>query len=373
MRIFVYEFVTGGGGLAHQRSSELAALAAEGRAMVRALAADFAALPGVEVVTLRDARLAPLFSAERIQELPVFSADEEERAFGRLAARSTWTVLIAPETGGILRQRAEKVLAAGGRLLSPDAAFIALTTDKHQTALRLAARGVPVPPGQLLTADRLLAGHGPALGGDEAQWPWPMVVKPVDGCGSQGVQLLRDAAAWRAVRPQLAVRGGSWRVERWIEGLAASVSVLCGPGGRCALPACAQQLSDDGRFAYQGGRTPLPAGLDARARRLALRALAALPPTCGYVGVDLVLGADPAGEEDRVIEINPRLTTSYLGLRRALPDNLAGAMLRLALGQPWAWSEAPLDVQFTADGQVRTAADAPCIDGVASAGRPSDP
>jgi predicted ATP-grasp superfamily ATP-dependent carboligase len=74
--------------------------------------------------------------------------------------------------------------------------------------------------------------------------------------------------------------------------------------------------------------------------------------------VDLVLGADPAGRDDHVIEVNPRLTTSYLGLRRALEANLAGAMLRLATGQPWAWSGRPSAVQFTAHGHVRLAADA---------------
>ena len=38
-----------------------------------------------------------------------------------------------------------------------------------------------------------------------------------------------------------------------------------------------------------------------------------------------MLGDDPAGADDVVIEINPRLTTSYLGLRRLARDNLADA------------------------------------------------
>jgi predicted ATP-grasp superfamily ATP-dependent carboligase len=397
MKIFVYEFLTGGG-LPHELAGDLAALLPEGQAMVCALAADFAALPGVEVTLLRDRRLPPLQAAEGVREVCVASGEEERQAFRELAAGSAWTVLIAPETGGILHERAEWVLAAGGRLLSPDPAFIALTTNKHETACRLAEQGVPVPPGQLVTAAALPAsdelglpwrcdgpfpwglehrGHcgpesapehrhrfptsdevAPGRRCEEAQGPWPVVVKPVDGCGSQEVRLVRDAVAWKALGPRLAARGGRWRVERWIKGLAASVAVVCGPGGQCALPACAQHLADDGSFAYRGGHTPLPAACDARARRLALRAVAALPATCGYVGVDVVLGADPAGRDDHVIEVNPRLTTSYLGLRRALEANLAEAMLRLATGQPWAWSGRPSAVQFTAHGHVRLAADA---------------
>lgn len=45
-------------------------------------------------------------------------------------------------------------------------------------------------------------------------------------------------------------------------------------------------------------------------------------------GVDMVLG----DEGDFAIEINPRLTTSYVGLRSATDVNLAEAMVRIAEG-----------------------------------------
>jgi predicted ATP-grasp superfamily ATP-dependent carboligase len=43
----------------------------------------------------------------------------------------------------------------------------------------------------------------------------------------------------------------------------------------------------------------------------------------GYLGVDLVM----AGDEVVVVDLNPRLTTSYIGLRRVINLNPAGAML----------------------------------------------
>ena len=49
-------------------------------------------------------------------------------------------------------------------------------------------------------------------------------------------------------------------------------------------------------------------------------------------GVDMILGTDSFGSGDFVVEINPRLTTSYLGLRAACRDNLASAMLSAANG-----------------------------------------
>ena len=62
-----------------------------------------------------------------------------------------------------------------------------------------------------------------------------------------------------------------------------------------------------------------------RAATLAKEVLEYLPPCRGYVGLDLVLGDDPA--EDCLIEINPRLTMSYPVLGPLTGQNLASLML----------------------------------------------
>jgi len=118
------------------------------------------------------------------------------------------------------------------------------------------------------------------------------------------------------------------------------------------LAPCKQRISEDGRLRYLGGELPLAAGLAERSVALAERALAALPETSGYVGVDLVLGRDPNGGEDFVIEVNPRLTTSYVGLRAATETNLAEAVWRIAQGEavPIDFSTRPLE--FDCDGNV---------------------
>jgi predicted ATP-grasp superfamily ATP-dependent carboligase len=95
-----------------------------------------------------------------------------------------------------------------------------------------------------------------------------------------------------------------------------------------------QHLGTDGRFGYRGGELPIPPDLAARATALARAATACVPGLCGYAGVDLVLGAADDGSDDCAIEINPRLTTSYVGLRALADFNIAGAMLKVALGEP---------------------------------------
>ncbi|MGC4003625.1 MAG: ATP-grasp domain-containing protein [Pirellulales bacterium] len=102
---------------------------------------------------------------------------------------------------------------------------------------------------------------------------------------------------------------------------------------------------------------PLPADFARRAQTLAGRALDALPAACGYVGLDLILGETVGGSDDYVIEINPRPTVSYVGLRKACRNSLARAMLNIAEGGvPEAVADIhdPSDrVEFTTHGGVR--------------------
>jgi predicted ATP-grasp superfamily ATP-dependent carboligase len=46
----------------------------------------------------------------------------------------------------------------------------------------------------------------------------------------------------------------------------------------------------------------------------------------------MILGPRDDGRADRVLEVNPRLTTSFVGLAAAAPRSLVRAMLDLAAG-----------------------------------------
>jgi hypothetical protein len=52
----------------------------------------------------------------------------------------------------------------------------------------------------------------------------------------------------------------------------------------------------------------------------------------GWVGVDLILGSRPDGRDDRVLEVNPRVTTSFVGHARLFATSLAAAMIAVASG-----------------------------------------
>lgn len=314
MHIFLYEWATGGG-LVEEPSGLPASLIREGAAMVGAMAADLVRA-GCRVSALRDARVLqlPLHGCDVVDALSTHSHNEE---FERLATEADATILIAPEFDQILIKAARRVVTSGGRLASPSLEFIQVGSNKQRTCNTLAAAGVPTAPGIKLEPEDSLP----------VDFTYPAVLKPIDGAGSQDTYIVSG--------PHDAPPAYAWprRLERFMSGMPASVAVLCGPAGRVSLSPCKQRISDDGRLRYLGGEMPLSSGLAERACELAKRAIAAMPPTVGYVGVDIVLGPSPRGDEDAVIEINPRLTTSYVGLRAAAKSNLADAMLRMAQGE----------------------------------------
>jgi len=334
MHFFLYEWCSGGG-LVNEPGTLPASLVREGITMAGALAADLIRIPGSRVTALRDPRVVQL-ALHGCEILDVQSAAEHLDQFERLAAQADATLLIAPEFDGILLKAARRVVSCGGRLRSPSPEFIRLTADKHKTCVRLAAAGIQVPQGIVLEPEQKLP----------ADFSYPAVLKPVDGAGSQDTLLVAG--------PHDEPAPYAWprRLERYMPGMAASVAFLCGPAGRVPLLPCKQRISEDARLRYRGGELPLPASLGERAVGLADRALAALPAAQGYVGVDLVLGRDPDGAEDFVIEVNPRLTTSYVGLRAMAKTNLAEAMIRVAEGDTTPVEFLPRSLEFDVDGNV---------------------
>jgi predicted ATP-grasp superfamily ATP-dependent carboligase len=315
MRILVYEYACA---LAEEGNIP-DNIRREGRAMRRALIEDLCRA-GFEVRTLDG----------------VGPANEYHR-FCELLCQVDAAWIIAPESEEILVSRCQWVEQAEVRLLGTPAAILSWLTDKWQQYLCLRERGIPVPT--------TWTEPPPVSVG-------PCVWKPRRGAGSQQVR------RWDPVRqyltPSIAER---FLWQQYVRGLPASVACLCGPCQKIVLRGATQRLSGDGEFRYQGGTVPLPAPLERRAQRLASMTLQALPDLLGYVGIDLVLGSAEDGSEDYVIEINPRLTTSYLGQRALCRHNLAQLAVLLCLGEtvsPPDWHDGW--VEFDTQGRVRRSA-----------------
>lgn len=314
--LLIYEYLTASR-VGEDPASPDHSLYREGRAMRDALQEDFARLPGFQVTV-----------AEQRTDLE--SAGCHDRV-----------IVIAPETEGILLQDLETARSAGGKVMGCSREAVLLTADKLALARHWQEHGIPTPvtyPWQ----------EKPPIG-------FPRVVKPRDGAGSMATYRVDRAEEWPRILAEYARSGIEGIVQEWIDGQPASVACVIGPGGTVALPPAFQTITAENTLAYQGGQVPIPADLARRAERLARAALGVVPGLWGYVGVDLILGSDPSGTRDYALEINPRFTTSYVGLRRLCVGNLAEHLWAIETGTScpdFRWK--PGVVRFPAAGQTNT-------------------
>ena len=281
--------------------------------MLRTVLQDFQQA-GIQTVTLAHASLD---WHEQGEVLRIKNSSDEEKLFKTLAAGTDATLVIAPETSNILHDRVKWILEASGVSLGASPEAIRLTGDKLRCGEWWRKNGVPTPTVQ----------------STQESPRFPCVVKPRVGAGSQATKLVQNGVELVEHLEQTREFAGAMQfiTQDFVTGQAASVAFLIGPGGATPLVPTAQLLSEDNRFQYLGGSLPLPPALATRALLLGRQAVECISGLRGYIGVDLVLGNADDGSADFAIEINPRLTTSYLGLRRLARDDLAMAMLRVCL------------------------------------------
>ena len=87
--------------------------------------------------------------------------------------------------------------------------------------------------------------------------------------------------------------------------------------------------SPDEESRYYGGAVPFDHSLKEEALRAAERIVESIKGLRGYVGVDMIL----TREEPIVMEVNPRLTTSYIGLKKVVNFNPAQAIVDAVFGR----------------------------------------
>lgn len=332
VRLFVSEYVCGGGWPQPELPESLAR---EGRAMWQAVINAFCRLPGITIETTCDHRLG--LTPWEPTQMPslkgavgqvhvhiVEGADHEQRLFREILARVDAALIIAPETDSILKQRCRIVgefPSVTSLNATPEA--IHLCGDKRLLHLHLSRVGIPMPR-QWTVADASSADTENLLFTDAGSFRH--VVKLRDGAGSQDMQLLTTGQLreWLSVAERDPCRASRWVIEEFIPGRSISVAGLFDDAGRLRhlLPMAEQHLSDDGRFCYLGGRLPASDVDFGSVPAVVTKAAAAITGLRGYVGFDLVIPHDKKFGP-YLIEINPRLTTSFVGCSALCIDALA--------------------------------------------------
>ena len=319
----VCEFITGGG---LSDATLPASLVKEGVAMRDALLNDLDELKQYQVITMHDARLSP--SAYAKNSLAVKSGDFE-KVFKNALKQADLVWLIAPEAEGKLLALTELCLAAedkenGSILLGCGYDSTLIGTSKSLSFEAMQAAGIntlPVYAGE----DLMLAEYFDVLLQlNIKKW----VVKPEDGVGCEGIQSfdsLEDLRSWLVQEDRYL----HYFAQPFQAGIVASFSMICRESAGWLLSCNQQHIQYDGnQFKLIGITINGMQTYWQRFETLARKIARMLPDALGYVGVDVIID-----ENDKifVIDINPRLTSSYAGLREATGRNPAQIILACIL------------------------------------------
>lgn len=292
MKILVFEFVCAGG-IADQALS--ASLAVEGRLMLEAVIADLYDAYHSHLTIIADPRWLNRHNYPNCHYIWNDHLDFWQQ-LDRAIQDSDAVLPIAPEEGLILHRIAIKVKQAGKALWLSDPDTVRLCSFKQQTTDCLHAWGMPVVPSQSYT---------PELWPDSGIW----ILKPDARQACEGIFIVD------ANQVQQAPILDDYLLQPFIKGDTLSLSLVFFDGKGHVLSVNKQLMAwTESGCRLQGCVVNIDHQLDAKIATIIAGLAKALPGLWGYIGIDVVLTEE---HELLILEINPRLTTSYTALYEA--------------------------------------------------------
>ncbi len=308
MNILIFEYITGGGMVGQ---SLPAALVKEGEVMLKAIACDFSDISDVQVSILRDYRL--LSSDRDMVEYVVTEERNYRDIIESIEEEIDALIIIAPECNGVLENLCNEYSDRNFILLNSATESVELTSDKLKTHAYLSENNIAqIPTFEIHDIDCI-----------ESE---KIIVKPVDGVGCENIYLATKKTNFDKLLSS--AEEYNYIVQPYIQGKNASLSLLCWDGECRILSANAQTINvNDECLSLQG------CVVNALERdeflQFSMNLIKAIPGLKGYVGIDIIITED----EILLVEINPRLTTSYAGLKSACGLNVAELILKTFVNQ----------------------------------------
>jgi hypothetical protein len=277
MKIMVAEYAVGAG---------VPEFILEGRAMLGTLLRSFVAC-GHEV-------LYPT-SGMVLEAGTAVTAGEFEDALEKISKECDAGLVIAPDE--ILGDLTQLVEENTFNLGCPSHA-VRLCADKLECTRVLEKENIPVPETK---------GSG--------EYNGDYVIKPRFGCASEGIH-----------KSSAGILKEGFIATKFIKGEHLSASIITGRT-QLALTVNRQLIEINDEISYEGGIVPYYC--DRNDEIIAVAKKTAKVLGCrGYAGVDIVLGGMPY-----VVDVNPRPTTSIIGISRVMEEEMADLMLRAGFGE----------------------------------------
>jgi predicted ATP-grasp superfamily ATP-dependent carboligase len=258
----------------------------EGRAMLGTLVRSFVA--GGHDVLYPSAGM--IINSGTAVETGVF-----EETLVRLSKKCDAGLVIAPDE---LLGDLTKIIEDNTINLGCPSDSVRLCADKLESTRKLSRENIPVP---------LTIGEG--------KYDGDFVIKPRFGCASEGIQ-----------RSKKGILKDGFIATEFIEGEHLSVSVITGKT-QLLLTVNRQLIKIDDKISYEGGMVPYLCERENEIAEIAKKTTKILGCR-GYAGVDIVLADKPY-----VIDVNPRPTTSLIGIVRVMKAQISDLILKSAFGE----------------------------------------
>ncbi|MEM3522891.1 MAG: ATP-grasp domain-containing protein, partial [Candidatus Bathyarchaeia archaeon] len=192
---------------------------------------------------------------------------------------------------------------------------IKLVSDKARMLLELSQKGFKVPETLNPFEISLIKEMG-----------FPLIIKPCFSAGCEGLKIVKNMNEFHKAFKKLHKAYNQLIVQKLVKGIPASVSLIT-DGFNVKHLSLNKQFIELNKPEYLGGYTPLNHKLKQKAFNIAERIVKNFKGLKGYIGIDVILSKN----EVYIVEINPRLTVSYVGLSKVSRINLAKPIVESCL------------------------------------------
>jgi len=328
-KIFICEFASSGG---FNQKNIPSSLFCEGFGMLRSIIEDFRAID-FTIHTLLDYRISYLSKYLQADNIKYVSEkDSFVKEFETAVKESEYCFIIAPEFSNILYNLTKIVKINRKALLSVDLKGIELGTSKFKNYKFFTKNELTTPQTHLIPFKaQLLDSEFVVQKFNELKTP--IVIKPDDGVGAESIYYIENESHIESFFKENShdlELGRPYVLQNFVEGKDLSVSLI-GLSTKSKnqqkppviLSVNAQEInikSSNGASEYFGGYTPAENCKKIHTQLETIFKRVDFSIFCGYFGIDFVRTIN---HSIFFIEINPRLTTSYVGLRNIIDINPA--------------------------------------------------
>lgn len=324
--IFVFEYVSGGGFNTEEISSSLLC---EGYAMLRSILEDFKKLK-FQTITQLDERIFNLSDYLNQDDLSLVTANDDFLdVYKTCLEKANCCFIIAPEFSNNLYKLTEIALNNQKDLYSIGLEGIKLGASKIKTYDFFKDNDLVTPlTYQIPLVDGKIDFDFIYEKFEEFQFPF--IIKPEDGVGAESIYYFQRKKELELffTRENIPIDPNrNYILQEYIEGTDLSVSIINNPledkvtDNLSILSINSQNIGFkglNGRSYYLGGYTPIKQYTHVKKILQKNLEKISLHKFKGYFGIDFIKTPD---DKLYFIEINPRMTTSYIGIRNILNRN----------------------------------------------------